>query len=95
MMSAGVRSPPPPDEHLQHRARNGNPVPGLVFGLLVLAMVVGSGVAGVSLLVAATIGFVFMTWLRSRFARVSAAVLSIVLLFFGWLWGVWGLLLGR
>ena len=27
-------------------------------------------------------------------ARVNAAVLFIALLFFGWLWGVWGLLLG-
>ena len=52
------------------------------------------GVAGASLLVAGLIGFVFMTWLQSRFARVNAAVLFIALLFFGWLWGVWGLLLG-
>lgn len=51
-------------------------------------------VAGVSLLVSGTIGFVFMTWLQSRFARVNTAVLFIALLFFGWLWGVWGLLLG-
>lgn len=51
-------------------------------------------VAGISLLVAGAIGFVFMTWLQSRFARVNAAVLFIALLFFGWLWGVWGLLLG-
>jgi predicted PurR-regulated permease PerM len=51
-------------------------------------------VAGVSLVVAGTIGLVFMTWLQSRFARVNAAVLFIALLFFGWLWGVWGLLLG-
>jgi hypothetical protein len=36
-----------------------------------------------------------MTWLQSRFASVNAAVLFIALLFFGWLWGVWGLLLGR
>jgi len=50
--------------------------------------------SGVSLLVAGTIGFGFMTWLQSRFARVNAAVLFIALLFFGWLWGVWGLLLG-
>ena len=51
-------------------------------------------IAGVSLLVAGVIGLVFMTWLQSRFARVNAAVLFIALLFFGWLWGVWGLLLG-
>ncbi len=51
-------------------------------------------VAGVSLLVAGTIGFGFMTWLQGRVARVNAAVLFIALLFFGWLWGAWGLLLG-
>jgi predicted PurR-regulated permease PerM len=52
------------------------------------------GVAGVSLLVEGAIGFLFTTWLQSRFAGVNAAVLFIALLFFGWLWGVWGLLLG-
>lgn len=51
-------------------------------------------VAGVSLLVAAAIGSLLMTWLQSRFAQVNAAVLFIALLFFGWLWGVWGRLLG-
>ena len=62
----------------------------LQFGSLLNAL----AVAGVSLLVAGAIGFVFMTWLQGRFARVNAAVLFIALLFFGWLWGVWGLLLG-
>jgi predicted PurR-regulated permease PerM len=51
-------------------------------------------VSGASLIIAGLIGFAFMTWLQSRFARVNAAVLFIALLFFGWLWGVWGLLLG-
>ena len=51
-------------------------------------------VAGASLVVATTIGSLFTTWLQSRFARVNAAVLFIALLFFGWLWGIWGLLLG-
>jgi predicted PurR-regulated permease PerM len=51
-------------------------------------------VAGVSLLVAGAIGFVFMTWLQGRLASVNATVLFIALLFFGWLWGIWGLLLG-
>lgn len=62
----------------------------LQFGSLLDAFIV----AGMSLLVSGAIGFVFMTWLQSRFARVNAAVLFIALLFFGWLWGVWGLLLG-
>ncbi len=52
------------------------------------------GTAALSLLMSGAIGFAFMTWLQSRFARVNAAVLFIALLFFAWLWGVWGLLLG-
>lgn len=51
-------------------------------------------VAGASLAVAVAVGSLIMTWLQSRFARVNAAVLFIALLFFGWLWGIWGLLLG-
>ncbi len=51
-------------------------------------------VAGASLLVATAIGSFVMTWVQSRVARVNAAVLFIALLFFGWLWGAWGLLLG-
>jgi predicted PurR-regulated permease PerM len=54
----------------------------------------GLAVASVSLLVAGVVGLAFMTWMQSRFSRVNAAVLFIALLFFGWLWGVWGLLLG-
>jgi predicted PurR-regulated permease PerM len=50
-------------------------------------------VAGASLLVAGVIGVVFMTWLQSHFAHMNAAVLFIALLFFSWMWGVWGLLL--
>ncbi|MFY9327649.1 MAG: AI-2E family transporter [Georgfuchsia sp.] len=62
----------------------------LQFGSLYYAF----AVASVSLLLSGIIGLAFMTWLQSRFARVNTAVLFIALLFFGWLWGVWGLLLG-
>ncbi len=62
----------------------------LQFGSLLMALTA----AGLSLLVSGAIGLVFLTWLQSRFARVNAAVLFIALLFFAWLWGVWGLLLG-
>ena len=51
-------------------------------------------IAGVALLVAGAIGLVLTTWLQSRAARANSAVLFIALLFFGWLWGIWGLLLG-
>jgi predicted PurR-regulated permease PerM len=54
----------------------------------------GLAVALVSIVIASGVGFIFMIWLQSRFARVNTAVLFIGLLFFGWLWGVWGLLLG-
>jgi predicted PurR-regulated permease PerM len=51
-------------------------------------------VTGVSLLISGAVGFLFLPWLQSRFAHVNSAVLFISLLFFGWLWGAWGLLLG-
>ena len=51
-------------------------------------------VAGASIVVAGVVGIGVMTWLQSRFASINAAVLFIALLFFGWLWGIWGLLLG-
>ena len=50
-------------------------------------------VAGIALVVSAMIGVLFMTWLQSHFAHMNTAVLFIALLFFSWLWGVWGLLL--
>jgi len=58
------------------------------------SLMYGLGVAALSMMVSGVIGMAFMTWLQSRFARVNAAVLFIALLFFGWLWGAWGLLLG-
>ncbi len=62
----------------------------LQFGSIIDALIV----SGVSVLVAGLIGLGLMTWMQSRFARVNMAVLFIALLFFGWLWGVAGLLLG-
>lgn len=62
----------------------------LQFGTVVHAL----AIAGISTLLAGAIGMGFLTWLQGRFAGVSAAVLFISLLFFGWLWGIAGLLLG-
>ena len=52
------------------------------------------GVAALATLIGGAIGMGFMPWLQSRYAGVNTAVLFIALLFFGWLWGVAGLLLG-
>lgn len=60
------------------------------FGTLAYAL----AVASVAALLSGLIGLLFVTWLQSRYARVNAAVLFIALLFFGWLWGIAGLLLG-
>jgi len=67
---------------------------GLAAYLQFDSLLSGLAVAGTSLALAAVLGQLFTTWLQSRFASVNAAVLFIALLFFGWLWGVWGLLLG-
>ncbi|MYN41912.1 AI-2E family transporter [Duganella sp. FT109W] len=51
-------------------------------------------VMGASLAIATLIGTVVATWMTGRFARMNAAAVFVSLLFWGWLWGVWGLLLG-
>ncbi|MET0680849.1 MAG: AI-2E family transporter [Burkholderiales bacterium] len=64
---------------------------GLVqFGTLPSAAVLGAG----TLVLAAAIGMIFQTWLQSRASHVNAVALFVGLLFFGWLWGGWGLVLG-
>ncbi len=54
----------------------------------------GLAVAGVSISIAGAIGALFVTWMQSRISSMSTPAVFIALLFFGWLWGVWGLLLG-
>lgn len=51
-------------------------------------------VAGASLAIATLVGTFVATWMTGRIANMNSAAVFIALLFFGWLWGVWGLLLG-
>jgi predicted PurR-regulated permease PerM len=51
-------------------------------------------VSGVSLAIATLIGIFATTWMTGRIARMNAAAVFISLLFWAWLWGVWGMLLG-
>ena len=52
------------------------------------------GVAGTSVAIATVVGTFVTTWMTGRIAKMNAAAVFIALLFWGWLWGVWGLLLG-
>ncbi len=50
-------------------------------------------VAGASLAIATVVGTFVTTWMIGRIANMNAAAVFISLLFWGWLWGVWGMLL--
>jgi len=50
-------------------------------------------VAGATLGVATLVGTLATTWMTGRFAHLNSAAVFISLLFWGWLWGVWGMML--
>lgn len=50
-------------------------------------------VAGASLAIATLVGVFITTWMTGRMARMNSASVFVSLLFWGWLWGVWGMLL--
>ncbi|MES2352826.1 MAG: AI-2E family transporter [Pseudomonadota bacterium] len=51
-------------------------------------------VCGASLLIATVVGTIVTTWMTGKIAKMNAAAVFISLLFWAWLWGAWGLLLG-
>ncbi len=62
----------------------------LQFGTPQMAAAVGS----VSIVLHVVSGYLITPWLTSRTSRLNAVVVFIGVLAWGWLWGVWGLLLG-
>jgi predicted PurR-regulated permease PerM len=50
-------------------------------------------VAGSSIGIATIVGMLFATWLASRTTRLNTAAAFVGLLFFGWIWDFWGVLL--
>lgn len=48
---------------------------------------------GASLLIATVIGHFVTTWMTGRIAKMNTAAVCVSLLFWAWLWGVWGMLL--
>ena len=51
-------------------------------------------VSASTLAIATLVGTFVTTWMTGRIAKMNAAAVFIMLLFWGWLWGIWGLLLG-
>ena len=60
----------------------------LQFGNLRMAIVVGA----TSLIITSLEGFL-LTWLTGRATRMNAVAIFVGLLFWGWIWNVWGMLL--
>ena len=54
-----------------------------------VAVVIGSVLAMVGV-----IGLLLVPWLTQRVGRLNAVTVFVALLVWGWLWGIWGLLLG-
>ena len=50
-------------------------------------------VGGASLVIATLVGTFVTTWMTGRIAKMNPAAVFISLLFWGWLWGIWGMLL--
>lgn len=60
------------------------------FGAIDMGLLVGAA----SFLIHGVIGNLLTPWLTGRASRMSPFVVFVSVLAFGWLWGVWGLLLG-
>ncbi len=61
----------------------------LQFGNLRMAFIVG----GVALVITSLEGFLLTPWLTSRASRMNAVAIFVGLLFWGWVWNIWGMLL--
>jgi predicted PurR-regulated permease PerM len=59
------------------------------FNSLGMALLVG----GASLAIATVVGTFVTTWMTGRIANMNSAAVFISLMFWGWLWGIWGMLL--
>jgi len=61
----------------------------LQFGTIEMALLVSA----VAMVITSLEGFFLTPMLMSRAARMNAVAVFVGLLFFGWLWNVWGMLL--
>jgi predicted PurR-regulated permease PerM len=57
------------------------------------SIAMGLLIGGVSLVIAGVIGTLVTTWMTGRIAKLNPAVVFIALMFWGWMWGIPGMLL--
>ena len=62
----------------------------LQFNGVEMALIIG----GTSLLIHTLVGNLLVPWLTSRTSRMNPVAVFIGVIFWGWIWGIWGLLLG-
>ncbi|SFM10017.1 AI-2E family transporter [Variovorax sp. OV329] len=62
----------------------------LQFNSIEMALAIG----GVSLVIHTLVGNLLTPWLTSRTSRMNPVAVFVGVIFWGWLWGIWGLLLG-
>ncbi|MBT2333725.1 AI-2E family transporter [Variovorax paradoxus] len=67
---------------------------GLVAFLQFNSLEMGLLVGGVSLSIHTLVGNLLLPWLTGRTSRMNPVAVFVGVIFWGWLWGVWGLLLG-
>lgn len=47
----------------------------------------------INIVIAAVVGMLVATWMTGRIAKMNAMAVFVALLFGGWLWGIWGMLI--
>lgn len=62
----------------------------LQFGSFGMAVLIG----GASMFINTLEGNLLTPWLTARASRMNPVVIFVAVLTFGWIWGIWGLLLG-
>jgi predicted PurR-regulated permease PerM len=62
----------------------------LQFGTIGMVLLI----SGSSLVITSLEGYLLTPWLTARASRMNPVAVFVSVLFWGWLWGVWGLLLG-
>lgn len=68
-------------------------VTGIAAFLQFDSLLMAASIAGATVLIAVFVGIFVTTWMTGRIAKMNASAVFISLLFWGWLWGIWGMLL--